>query len=375
MPVGLYVHVPFCRTRCHFCAFYLQIHREDRAQTYLASLEREIRLHVAQDSLSGRRLETVYFGGGTPTTLSPEQLCGILATIRGSFGLSERPEVTVEAHPDTVTEAGLEHLVQAGFTRISFGVQSLDDEELVLIGRRTRGHPAELAVKAARAAGFGEVSVDLIYGLPGQSQESWKATLEEVIAWRPDHLSCYALTLEERSHLQLEVKRGDLATPDPELQTELEDEAARRLAAAGFARYEVSNYSRPGRACRHNLLYWHGCDCLGLGPRVQSYLAGVRFGNISDLGLYHQMLEAGRLPISDVDHLTPEQRRREAVMFGLRLVEGVDRQLIEAGNADRAWRQALDQLTRQGLLEEQAGRVRLTEGGRRFADSVAVALI
>ena len=375
MPVGLYVHVPFCRSRCHFCAFYLQIHREDRAQAYLASLEHEIRLHATQDSLSGRRLETVYFGGGTPTTLSPEQLCGILAIIRGSFGLSERPEVTVEAHPDTVTNAGLERLVQAGFTRVSFGVQSLDDQELVLIGRRTKGHAAGLAVKAAGLAGFADVSVDLIYGLPGQSRESWSATLEEVLAWMPDHVSCYALTLEERSHLQLEVKRGDLATPDPGLQNELEDEAAHRLAAAGFARYEISNYSRPGRACRHNLLYWHGRDYLGLGPSAQSYLAGVRFGNISDLGLYHQALEAGRLPISDVEHLTPEQRRREAVMFGLRLVEGIDRQLFEAGNADPVWRQTLDQLTRQGLLEEQAEKIRLTEGGRRFADSVAIALL
>ena len=375
MPVGLYVHVPFCRTRCHFCAFYLQIHREDRAQAYLASLEREIRLHAARDSLSGRRLETVYLGGGTPTTLSPEQLCGILAMIRGSLGLSERPEVTVEAHPDTVTVLGLERLVQAGFTRVSFGVQSLDDQELVLIGRRTNGHSAGLAVKAARVAGFADVSVDLIYGLPGQSRENWNATLEAVLAWRPDHVSCYALTIEDHSHLQAEVKRGDLATPDPELQNELEDEAARRLAAAGFSRYEISNYSRPGRACRHNLLYWQGHDYLGLGPSAQSYLAGVRFGNISDLGPYHQALEAGRLPISDVEHLTPEQRRREAVMFGLRLVEGIDRQLIEAGEIDQEWRQTLDRLARQGLLEKRAGKIRLTEGGRRFADSVAVALI
>jgi len=375
MPVGLYVHVPFCRTRCHFCAFYLQIHRENRAQAYLASLEHEIRLHAAKDSLRGRPLDTVYLGGGTPTTLSPDQLSSILAMIDGSFGLSERPEVTVEAHPDTVTTAGLDRLVQAGFTRVSFGVQSVDDQELVHIGRRTKGQPGGLAVKAARAAGFADVSVDLIYGLPGQNRESWNATLEEVLAWRPDHVSCYALTIEDHSHLQVEVKRGDVATPDPALQNELEDEAARRLVAAGFSRYEISNYSRPGRACRHNLLYWHGCDYLGLGPSAQSYLAGVRFGNISDLGLYHQALGAGRLPISDVEHLSPEQRRREAVIFGLRLVEGIDRRLIEAGNADQVWRRTLDQLTRQGFLEEQAGKIRLTGGGRRFADSVAVALI
>ena len=181
-PLALYVHIPWCVRKCPYCDFNSHtLQGELPQQAYLASLEHEIRLHATQDSLSGRRLETVYFGGGTPTTLSPEQLCGILAMIRGSFGLSERPEVTVEAHPGTVTNAGLERLVQAGFTRVSFGVQSLDDQELVLIGRRTKGHAAGLAVKAARLAGFADVSVDLIYGLPGQSRESWSATLD---CWR-----------------------------------------------------------------------------------------------------------------------------------------------------------------------------------------------
>jgi oxygen-independent coproporphyrinogen-3 oxidase len=375
MAVGLYIHVPFCRTRCHFCAFYLQVHREDRARGYLTSLEGEIRLHVAKDSLRGRSFDTVYFGGGTPTTLSPDQLDHILALIRAEFGLVATPEVTVEAHPDTVTAEGLHHLVQAGFTRISLGIQTVADQELIGVGRRTTGRPAEVALQAARAAGFGVVSVDLIYGLPAQSLASWMATLEEVLAWRPDHVSCYALTLEEHTHLALDVGRGNLLPPDPGLQNEMEEAAAERLAAAAFERYEISNYSRPGHRCRHNLLYWSGEDYVGLGPSAQSYLGGIRLGNVGDLGRYHQAIRAGRLPICSADPLTPKQRRREAVVFGLRLVEGVDRRLIEDHGADGAWRRALDQLTSEGLLEEGAGKIRLTGQGRRFADSVAVALI
>jgi oxygen-independent coproporphyrinogen-3 oxidase len=375
MPVGLYIHVPFCRTRCHFCAFYLQIHRKDRAETYLTSLEREIRLHAEKNSLGGRPLTTVYFGGGTPTTLTADQLCHVLKLVHLSFGLEENAEVTVEAHPDTVTVGDLERLPHAGFNRISFGVQSMDDRELVHIGRRTAGYSASLAVEASRTAGFRDLNLDLIYGLPGQTRESWAASLEETIQLGPDHLSCYALTVEEDSHLHIGLKRGNLKEPDPEAQIDMEETAFQKLIAAGFERYEISNYCRPDHGCRHNLLYWQGGDYLGLGPSAQSYVNGIRFGNVDDLGAYHRGLEAGWLPITKPEHLTAEQRRREAVVFGLRLTAGVDRQLIEAAGPDSAWRQTLNQLTQQRLLEGGSGRIRLTEEGRRFADSVAVALL
>jgi oxygen-independent coproporphyrinogen-3 oxidase len=375
MPVGLYIHVPFCHTRCHFCAFYLQIYRKDRAETYLASLEREIRLHAEKDSLGGRPLTTVYFGGGTPTTLLADQLCHVLKLVHLSFGLEENAEVTVEAHPDTVTAGDLEQLLHAGFNRISFGVQSMDDHELIHIGRRTTGHAASLAVEASRTAGFRDLNLDLIYGLPGQTMESWTTSLEETIQLDPDHLSCYALTVEEHSHLRIGLNRGNLKEPDPEAQVDMEDTAFHTLTAAGFERYEISNYCRADHGCRHNLLYWQGDDYLGLGPSAQSYVSGVRFGNVDDLGAYHRCLEAGGLPITESEHLTAKQRRREAVVFGLRLTAGVDRQLIEAVGPDSAWRQTLNRLTRQGLLDERSGRIRLTEEGRRLADSVAVALL
>jgi len=372
--LGLYIHVPFCKTRCHFCAFYLQIHREDRASSYLESLQREIQLHTELNSLGGRLLDTVYFGGGTPTTLRPDQLCKILELIRTCFGLQNNAEITLEAHPDTVTAAGLKSLVHAGFNRISFGVQSMDDDELLKIGRRTSRHAASTAVQAARSAGFVNINLDLIYGLPGQVMESWRSTLEETIALEPTHLSCYALTIEEGTKLHRDLRQSGSDEPDIDLQDAMEDEAVHRLATAGFERYEISNYSQPGYACRHNQLYWLGEDYLGLGPSAQSYLNGCRFGNAENLAAYHRSLEAGTLPIQERELLTPDQRRREAIVFGLRLIRGIDLGAIQ-GAMDRTWKQVFDRLMDQGLLEEWSGRGRMTKRGRRFADSISVELL
>lgn len=375
MAIGLYIHVPFCRSRCHFCAFYLQIHRDDKAQRYLASLAREIRLHAELNRLGGRSLDTVYFGGGTPTTLLPDQLAAILERCRECFGLQERTEVSLEAHPNTVTVEGLQRLVRSGFNRISFGVQSMDDDELVLIGRRAHGTAARAAVEAARRAGFANINLDLIYGYPGQTIESWRSTLDETMALEPTHLSCYAFTLEDRTRFQVDVRRGDRAEPDAEFQNAMEDEALRRLTSAGFERYEISNFSRPGYTCRHNLLYWQGAEYLGLGPSAQSYLNGCRFGNVDDLTAYHRMLEAGRLPVVDTERLSPKQRRREALVFGLRLIEGISLGNLQPDARDEEWDLALDRLTRQGLLDARFGRIKLTDLGRRFADTVAVELL
>ena len=342
---------------------------------YLGSLSREIQLHAEKHSLAGRRLDTVYFGGGTPTTLEASQLTGVLQNVRDSFGVNEGAEISIEAHPDTVTEDSLGRLAEAGFTRISFGAQSMDDEELLQIGRRTSGSRTQGAVRMARAAGFTNINLDLIYGVPGQSVDGWLATIEDVLALDPAHVSCYALTVEEKTRLHLDVRRGDVMEPDASLQNDMENAGAGRLAAAGFARYEISNYARPGFACRHNLLYWEGQDYLGLGPSAQSYLDGRRFGNTESVQGYDLTLGRGRLPVAESELLTADQRERERVVFGLRLIQGVEQGLLRHEPPDGTWRQALDQLTRRGLLEERAGRIRLTDEGRRYADSVAVELL
>lgn len=370
MALGLYLHVPFCTARCHFCAFSLEIIREDRALAYLAALEREIALRAAHDGVAGRALETIYFGGGTPTTLAPEQLVAMLDRLRDRFAVAPDAEVTVEAHPDTVTAEGLDRLVAAGFTRISFGVQSMEAGELVRIGRRTLPDRTRTAVAAARAAGFANLNLDLIYGLPGQSLADWRATVEETLALAPDHLAAYALTIEERTRLTVDARRGEAVEPDPDAQLAMEEEAASLLARAGFERYEISNWCRPGFACRHNLLYWRDGEYLGLGPSAQSYLDGCRFGNLDSLAAWLRALEAGASPTAESERLDGARRRREALVFGLRLAEGraVEEVPPEAG-------EAVGRLVAAGLLERRAGRVRLTDRGRRYADSVAVELL
>lgn len=374
MSFGLYIHVPFCRTRCSFCAFYLRIHREDWAQAYVEALAREIRLYAAQDRLRGRLPDSLYFGGGTPTTLHPEQLVEILALVRDNFGPARQAEVTVEAHPDSVTEEGLQILRGAGFNRISFGLQSADENELLQVGRKTERASVDFAIAHARAAGFANLNLDLIYGLPGQTLASWRETLAQALALAPDHLSCYALTVEEKTHLQVSLHRGDLPEPDQDLQNDMEDEAALRLAEAGFDRYEISNYCRPDFACRHNLLYWQSGEYLGLGPSAQSYLDGCRFGNVEDLTAYQAEVAAGRLATVHTEQLSPAQRQREALVFGLRLIDGVRLSGSLAQSADQ-WEQKLQRLEREGLIELKADRVRLTHLGRRFADQVAVELL
>jgi oxygen-independent coproporphyrinogen-3 oxidase len=375
MPLGLYIHVPFCRSRCHFCAFYLEIYRDDRAQSFLTALSREMQLHVAQQPLGGRRLDSVYFGGGTPTALRTEDLCDILSGVRTNFGLTRDAEITIEAHPDTVAVEGLRALSAAGFNRISFGVQSLDEKELTQIGRPVLSDTTHKAVASARQAGFTNINLDLMYGLPGQTLDSWLGTVDHALALEPTHLSCYALTVENNTRLIVDIRRGTRDNPEELLQNAMENEAARRLAGAGFHHYEISNYSRPGYTCRHNRLYWENGEYLGMGPSAQSYLAGDRFGNIDDLDAYEDRLANGVLPIVDRESLGVEQRRREAVVFGLRLIDGVPTASLPIHEEQRDWTEKVTRLIDDGYLETAGDRVKLTATGRRFADSIAVDLL
>ena len=263
---GLYIHVPFCRSRCHFCAFYLEIYHPNQAERFVSSLMREMTWYAARRLFTDRPIASVYFGGGTPTTLSSQQLSLVLSYIRERFQLEPQAEVTIEAHPDAMTAPYLDALVDTGFNRISFGVESMDQDELVSIGRPGSASVASRAVELAQECGFENINLDLMYGLPGQTREGWLQTLHSAIALQPAHLSCYALTIEEHTQLESAIHRGLINQPDPEIQNELETLADKELAAAGFHRYEISNYHRPGYACRHNLLYWTGGHYLGLGP-------------------------------------------------------------------------------------------------------------
>ncbi len=370
-PLGLYLHIPFCRQRCDFCSFYLEIHRESRAEAFVRSLIHEIGLSAQQHVAAHRPIQSVYFGGGTPTALATTQLIAILSEIRLHLTLASDCEVTVEAHPSTISEQDLVRLRQAGVTRMSFGAESMEDGDLAKIGRPGAVNDTVTVVTQASAAGFANINLDVIYGLPGQSLMSWQRTLTQCLALKPTHLSCYALTVEEGTKLASDIERQHSSAPDEGLQNEMDEAAQQMLGGAGYERYEVSNYARQEYACRHNLLYWTNGEYLGLGPSAQSYLDGTRFGNVADLAAYDTSLAASRLPIEDRTRLSEKEQLRDAVIFGLRLIRGIPSQHLHQHAANYGYAAVTARLLTQQLLEEDGEHSRLSARGRRQADTIA----
>ncbi|HMU30160.1 MAG: radical SAM family heme chaperone HemW [Nitrospira sp.] len=371
---GLYIHIPFCHQRCHFCAFYLEIHQARAAEEFVSALLTEVRVYGESGVLRQDPLDSIYFGGGTPTTLSSQQLATLLATSAQVFGLAPDAEVTIEAHPGSVSRDSLAHLREAGCTRLSFGAESMDQTELDRVGRPGSPSTTLHVMAMAREAGFTNINLDLMYGLPGQTLESWATSLRQTIELAPEHLSCYALTIEEGTHLKSSIQRGLLPAPDEELQNRMEDLAEEILGRAGYDRYEISNYCRPGCASRHNRLHWTGGHYLGVGPSAQSYIGGRRFGNVSDLTAYKAALRNGRLPVSESDQLTQAGESCERLIFGLRLVDGISLTQTGALSFPELSRE-VDKLLADELLERKGDLVRLTTRGRRYADTVAVSLL
>ncbi len=370
-PLGLYIHIPFCRRRCDFCAFYLEIHRDSRAETFVRSLTHEIGLSAQQHVAENRPIQSVYFGGGTPTVLQTTQLGAILSAIRTHFILTADCEITVEAHPSTISEQDLTQLLQIGATRMSFGAESMEAIDLDRVGRPGTVDETIDAVTRARAAGFFNINLDLMYGLPGQSLEGWQRTLAHCLALEPTHLSCYALTIEEGTTLASAIQRRVTPAPDESLQIEMDEATQGILGHAGYERYEVSNYAKPGYACRHNLLYWTNGEYLGLGPSAQSYIDGVRFGNIANLDTYHASLTAHHLPIEERTRLSEEEQLRDAVIFGLRLIRGIPSHHLHQHAANYGHTAVTAELLTQRLIEEEGERSRLSARGRLQADTIA----
>ena len=288
-PFALYVHIPFCTAKCTYCDFNSYAGQDSLMAAYTDAVVREAGLWAHH--LAGRKAETVFFGGGTPSLLPIDLMERIVAALRDRFDLDAAAEISLEANPGSVDLAHLEGLRAAGFNRISFGVQSFHDEELRQLERIHDAHEVEDAVGWAGAAGFENINLDLIYGLAGQSLAAWKTNLETGLALTPAHLSLYALTLEEGTPLTRDVGRGRSAGPDLDLQADMFEWSRERLAAAGFRYYEVSNWARPGRECRHNLVYWRNGDWLGLGAGAHSHLAGERFAAAASPSRYIGLIE------------------------------------------------------------------------------------
>jgi oxygen-independent coproporphyrinogen-3 oxidase len=367
------VHVPFCAARCHYCSFNTAPHDRSALLRYLRALAIEIDLLGAAPWASGVRLDSVFFGGGTPSLLNPHELTAILERVRGRFAVAADAEVTVECNPESVSRDALAAYRQAGVTRVSLGVQSLDDGLLERLGRLHSGRGARLAFEAARAAGFTNVSVDLMYGLPGLDPADWARTVETVLDWNPEHLSAYGLTLDEGSRWGA---HGVSGLPAEDTVVAQYWSLARAAAARGYEHYEISNYARPGFRARHNLVYWRAAEYLASGPGACGFVGDVRYGNARPVARYCATLEDGRLPIESAERLTGAQRLAERLVLGLRTSDGVPAAWLAervAGHPRLARR--VEDWTAAGLLSRTSDGVHLTERGFLLSDAIFTDLV
>jgi oxygen-independent coproporphyrinogen-3 oxidase len=363
---GLYVHCLFCLRRCPYCDFNVAIYREDRIAPFAAALRAEVRGYATLPWAGRVPAVSLFFGGGTPSLLPPAAVGDLIAAARHGLGLVPDAEVTLEANPEGLDAARLADFRAAGVTRLSLGIQSLDDALLKRLGREHTAAQARAAYAAARRAGFDDVSVDLLHGCPGQDLATWLATLDEVLAWHPEHLSAYALTLEPGT---LFGRRPPADLPDEAVAVAQFEALCERAGAAGLERYEVSNFARPGFRSRHNLLYWRREDYLGFGPGAHAALGALRFGNERSHTRYRETVAAGGWPITWSERLQPAQVRGERRVLGLRLVEGIPRAWLEGTEG------VVDRYLAAGLLVERAGRIALTPRGVLLSDTVFADLV
>ncbi len=365
MAESLYIHIPFCVSKCLYCDFLSVPIEEGPARAYAHALKKELALR------GGGRLRTVYIGGGTPTALPEELLGEIFAALRGSFTLLPGAEVTVEANPGTVDARKAARLRSMGVNRVSLGVQSFDDRELRTLGR---AHTSAEAARAVKALGAENLSLDLIYGIPGQDARSWEETLRRAVELGPKHISAYELTPEPGTPIMDSLKKGVLTLPQEDEALEMSSLALDTLARSGYRRYEVSNYALPGFECRHNLNYWRRGEYIGAGAGAYSFSGDRRDRNTPDIGEYMELLSRGRPPAGKSARITPEEAMREFLFLGLRLTEGVDMAWFrdELG-LDLAG--AVGELLGDGLVETEGGRLRLTRRGFLLFNPVVVRLM
>lgn len=398
MPLSLYLHIPFCTVRCSYCDFNTYAGLESLIEPYTRALAQEVRqIGQAQPAGPDRTVHTVFFGGGTPSLVPPAHLGAVLDAIRGSFELLPDAEITMEANPGTVDSDSLSEFRRIGINRLSFGVQSAQPAELRLLDRLHTFEQVEQAVAWARSAGFDNLNLDLIYGLPGQSLAAWQDSLDRTLALEPDHLSLYALSLEFGTPMQAWVRKGLLVEPDADAAADMYEWASEALEGSGFAQYEISNWARlapgespgeapPRRACRHNLQYWRNQPYLGFGAGAHGFAAGSRYSVVRSPRGYLERMAArhpAQYPFSsaleDSQPVGIDAEMGETMMMGMRLTgEGVReaefRWRFGVGIAER-YPSELQELSEQGLIESTPQRARLSRGGRLLANRVFQAFV
>lgn len=370
---SVYIHVPYCKSKCRYCNFNSYPGREDEFGNYVNALLAELELR--SQHLSAAVVPTVFFGGGTPTVIGAEMLGAILDRCPAEAGLAVSPEaeISIEANPETVSPPLLDALLAAGFNRISLGVQSFSDTALRRLGRIHSGAQAALAVRQAAEAGFRNISVDLMFGIPAQDIAGWEEDLEAALSLRPQHISAYGLAVEEKTPFARLLKLGLISLPDEEACCKMYSAAVEKLARAGYEHYEISNFALPGYRCRHNVNYWRNGSYLGLGAGAHSYLDGERSANVDDPGRYIAMAANAGSAVRFHEKLAPRAALGEALMLGLRLLEGIDMEEYTGRygvDFQQEFGGTVAELVCQGFMEMEGGRLKLTRRGVLLSDEV-----
>lgn len=369
--LGIYIHIPFCRNKCAYCDFCSFPAGKAEQERYVAALIRELGLWA--EKTDDRAVDTVFIGGGTPTLLSPEQLGSILDAVAQHYVLSDTAEISIESNPATLTDAHLALFREKGVTRISIGLQAAQDTLLKRLGRVHTVEQFLETFRRARNAGAWDINVDLIYHIPGQTRQNWLDTLDTVIGLGPEHISCYSLQLEEGTPLEAAVEAGRYRMSSDRNNRWMHHTAIDLLASRGYVHYEISNFSKPGHPCRHNLRYWRREPYIGCGLAAHGFMEPQRMANPEDMSAYLASLEAGQLAYHTVEVVNPEEARFEALMLGLRMTEGICWEQVMAGcppGKREAWERLAEALKNQGLLRDAAGRLCLTRRGMDLSNSV-----
>lgn len=377
MKAGLYIHIPFCRSRCSYCDFATGIYETSLAERYVRAVVKEIGSWIEIER--PREVDTIYFGGGTPSLLSPAQLATILDAVNARFRVSRDAEVTMEMNPGTVTLEGLREFRHLGVNRASFGAQTFDDKELARLGRSHNTHDTTQTFHHLRDAGFDNVSLDLIAGLPGQSITGWNYNLDQALTLRPEHLSFYLLEVHEGTPLAEHIRKGIQPQPDDDLAVEMYELMLERACASGYEHYEISNLCLPGYESRHNTKYWSGVSYYGFGCSAHSYNGeSRRWSNERDVARYVELIEQGSVPIVERAELTRDEVQAEAVFLGMRLMRGLNvKQYQKLFGVDirDLHQNELQRFREAGLIEFDGDLIRLTRSGALLSNEVFAAFI
>ncbi|HYA85549.1 MAG TPA: radical SAM family heme chaperone HemW [Nitrospirota bacterium] len=369
--LSLYIHVPFCNRKCPYCGFYSTRYSLQSADNYVVALGKEALRY--KDDFSEQVFQTIYIGGGTPTVLSHEQSFGIIKVIQEHFRQAEGAEFTVEANPNSATMQSLSVWRSLGVNRLSLGIQSFSDDVLHKLGRLHTGGQAVDSFRLSRSLGFDNIGIDLIYGVPGQTKAQWEVTIAMATQLAPEHISLYSLSLDGESEFKRYADSGKFVLPDDEVTAEWYEYAVSVLRDAGYSRYELSNFSLPGRECRHNMNYWEQGEYLGLGPSAASFISRRRFHTVSDHQEYARRLACGQSVVEESETLTREQSAYERLLLGLRTAHGVDLPRFEREFGDSIFNRllvTLGPLSDAGLLLIQNGHVSLTDRGILLCNEV-----